>query len=112
MTADGIAKSFRFSFEPFVARRLAERHAGNLREARRRNQPLLVRLRGRAEGFDEMLGLPELARACFAKFIECADADHGFQFLAAWHNPMEEILHRREWTASVSGQDSLDRLIT
>ena len=50
-------------------------------------------------GFDEMLRLPKLAGARFAKLVEGAGANHRFQFFRGRSHPVEEIRQRGEHSA-------------
>src|SRR6266568_1083813 len=91
MTTDGETEQVRFRFQAFATSRLIERDSGQLFQAGRRDEPALVRFYAGAKGLEEKLRLPELARAGFSEFIECADANHRFEFLARRRNAMEEV---------------------
>src|SRR5207249_7263052 len=75
MATDGETEQVRFRFQTFTAGRLIERDSRQLFQTGRRDEPALVCPGRSAAGLQEMLRLPELARAGFAEFIECADAN-------------------------------------
>ena len=109
MAADDEAKQLGFRFQTFTAGRLIERDSRQLFQTGRRDEPALVCPGRSAAGLQEMLRLPELARAGFAEFIECADANHRFEFLARRRNAMEEVGHRREGPALACREQRIRR---
>ena len=80
----------------FATRRFVEGDLRQLFQAGRRNQPTLIRLIARTESLEEMLGLPELARARLPKLVEPARANQRLQFLSCWGDTAEEVRQRVE----------------